>query len=92
MFATPVSIAASMCFSHLSHLFLPSSRCTAQVGTKPDRLLVAGVADYVRHPAKLRLEFSDIINAGKKVKKLLSHPFFKCMFSKNSLSSLEYRR
>lgn len=36
--------------------------CCQQVDSKPDRLLVAGVADYLRHAAKLRLEYSEVIN------------------------------
>lgn len=37
--------------------------CSSQVGDKPDRLLAAGVGDYLRHSAKLRLEFADVIHA-----------------------------
>ncbi|KAG7666578.1 putative Phosphoglycerate mutase-like protein [Nannochloris sp. 'desiccata'] len=38
---------------------------TSQVGSKPDRLLAAGILDYSRHAARLRLEFSDIISSSE---------------------------
>ena len=39
--------------------------CTSQIGSKPDRLLATGLSDYIRHAAKLRLEFSDIIGSSE---------------------------
>jgi broad specificity phosphatase PhoE len=37
----------------------------SQVGSKPDRLLAAGILDYSRHAARLRLDFSDIISSSE---------------------------
>jgi len=36
--------------------------CSSQVDKAPNRLLAAGVADYLRHAAKLRLAFGDIMH------------------------------
>jgi len=38
---------------------------TSQVGSQPDRLLAAGILDYSRHAARLRLEFQDIISSSE---------------------------
>ena len=38
---------------------------TSQINSKPDRLLAAGINDYSRHAARMRLEFSDIIGTSE---------------------------
>ena len=46
---------------------------TSQVGAKPNKLLANGVTDYLRHAAKLRLEFADVIGQGKKSIRAVNH-------------------
>jgi broad specificity phosphatase PhoE len=38
---------------------------TEQVATKPDKLASSGLSDYLRHAAKLNLEFQDVLNEGE---------------------------